>query len=130
MIKKHFKLAICFLALAGAMLSGCSKYEDDPKQDQGQGQSQSSSSSKVAVTDVTLNKPTLTIKVGETYQFVPEVIPNNATNKRVTWTSGNTTLATISSSGLLTALKAGVVNIFCTTVDGNKAAKCEVTIKQ
>lgn len=126
MIKKRFNLAICLLAFAGIMLSGCSKLEKDPTRDQ----DQNSSSSKVAVTGVRLDKPTLTIKVGETYQFVPEIFPDNATNKKVTWKSSNTTKATISNTGLLTALQTGVVDIFCRTVDGDKAAKCEVTIKQ
>ena len=128
MIKKRFNRAIRLIALAiaGLVLSGCSKFEEDSKSNN----SSDSTSSKVAVTDITLNKPTLTIKVGETYQFVPEVIPANATNKKVTWKSSNTTLATISNAGLLSALKPGVVNIFCTTVDGNKSAKCEVTVKQ
>lgn len=82
----------------------------------------------VSVTGVTLDKTTLKLNVKETYQLVPTVKPSNATNKEVTWKSSNSTVATVSDDGTVTAVKAGTARIICTTKDGNKTAQCNVTV--
>ncbi|NHW38224.1 family 20 glycosylhydrolase, partial [Paenibacillus aceris] len=63
------------------------------------------------VTGIQLDKPVLTLKEGETAELVATVQPNNATNKLVTWSSSDETVATVADSGngkaIVTAHKAG-----------------------
>jgi fructan beta-fructosidase len=79
---------------------------------------------------VTLNKATTSINVGSTEALVATVLPSNATNKNVTWSSSNTAVATVNSSGVVTATGAGTATITATTVDGGKTASCTVTSVQ
>jgi len=82
----------------------------------------------VPVTGVTLNHSALTLTAGNTTVLTAEVTPDNATNKNVTWSSGNTNVATV-SDGVVTAHAPGTVVITVTTVDGNKTATCVVTVQ-
>lgn len=83
------------------------------------------------VTKVKLNKTSLTMKKGKTYQLKATVTPNNATNKKVTWTSTNKTVATVNSKGKVKAVKKGTCKIKCTAKDGSKkSATCKVTVKK
>ena len=82
--------------------------------------------SVIAVTSVTLNKSSLSLTKGQSETLVATVKPDNATDKAVTWSSGDATTASVSQSGLVTALKSGKVTI--TAKAGEKSATCEVTI--
>lgn len=82
----------------------------------------------VAVTGVTVSPTTKSLVVGATQQLTPTVAPTNATNKAVTYTSSDATVATVNASGLVTAVKAGTTNITVNTTDGNKTAVCAVTV--
>jgi transglutaminase/protease-like cytokinesis protein 3 len=82
----------------------------------------------VPVTGVTLNPTSTSIAVNGTGQLTVTVLPNEATNKSVTWSTSNPAIATVSSSGLVTGISAGTATITVTTVDGNKTATCEVTV--
>lgn len=73
----------------------------------------------VAVTGVDVTPATDTININTTLQLNATVAPSNASNKAVTWTSAAPTIATVSSTGLVTALAAGRVVITATTVDGS-----------
>ena len=84
-------------------------------------------SSTISVTGVSLNKNSTTLVVGGTETLTATVSPSNATNKNVTWTSSNTSVATV-SNGTITAKKAGNATITAKTVDGNKTATCSVTV--
>lgn len=86
------------------------------------------SGSAVAVTGVTLNKNSTSLYVGDTESLVATVLPTNASNKNVTWTSNRTSVATVSSSGLVSAVGAGSATITVKTADGNKTASCTVTV--
>lgn len=79
-------------------------------------------------TSVTISPSTVTIGAGETEQLTETVLPDNASDKSVTWSSNNTSVATVSSTGLITAITAGNATITVTTVDGNKTATCTVTV--
>ncbi len=80
----------------------------------------------VPVTSVTLNKSSLSLVKGQNEKLVATVNPDNATDKTVTWSSSDATTATVTQSGLVTALKSGKVTI--TAKAGEKSATCEVTV--
>lgn len=82
----------------------------------------------VSVTQVSLNKNSSALQVGETEQLIATVIPSNADDVRLNWVSSNTSIATVSSTGLVTAVSAGNVVIDVISVDGNKKATCNFTI--
>jgi uncharacterized protein YjdB len=82
----------------------------------------------VAVTGVTLNQSSASLLAGDTLQLTAIVAPAGATNDDVTWSSSNTSRATVDSSGLVTAVSAGSATITATTVDGNYTATCALTI--
>lgn len=84
--------------------------------------------SAVAVTGVTVSPTSATLNVSATQQLTATVIPSNATNKTVTWSSTNSGVATVSSSGLVTAVGAGTATITATTQDGNKIATSSITV--
>ncbi len=92
------------------------------------GSSSSSSSSSTSVTGVSLNNTTDNINVGSTDQLIATIAPTNATNMNVIWSSNNTSIATVNSTGLVTAVAPGTAQITVTTEDGNKTATCIVTV--
>lgn len=83
----------------------------------------------VAVTGVKLNKSSLTLSPNESSTLTATIAPSNASNKGVTWTSSNTSVATVSSTGMVTAKKDGTTVITVTSKDGSFTAKCNVTVK-
>jgi C1A family cysteine protease len=83
----------------------------------------------VSVKSVKLNKTTLTLIRGKTYKLTAAISPSNSNNKKVTWKSGSKAVATVSSTGTVKGIKKGTVYIYVYTVDGNKSAKCKVTVK-
>lgn len=84
----------------------------------------------VPVTSVSLNNTVLSIKQGKTATLTASVYPSNATNKYVSWSSSNTNVATISNSGVITAVNQGSSTITVTTNDGHKTATCVVTVTE
>ena len=83
----------------------------------------------VGVTEVTLDKTELTLTEGETETLTATVRPDNADNKKVTWSSDRTEVATVGGDGRVTAVKAGEAVVTVTTEDGGKTATCKVTVK-
>ena len=82
----------------------------------------------ISVESVALDKVKLELSVGETSTLVATVLPNNATYKSVEWSSSNTSVATVSSTGVVTGVAIGSAVITVTTVDGGKTATCSVTV--
>lgn len=80
------------------------------------------------VTGVELNKSSLTLQVGESEGLLAAVLPDDATNKQVVWTSSNSSVASVSQNGAVTALKVGTAVITVTTADGGFTATCAVTV--
>lgn len=80
------------------------------------------------VTGITLDKASVELTEGDELQLVATVTPSNATNKNVTWSSSDETVAKV-VGGKVTALKTGVAKITVTTSDGGKTASCDVTVK-
>ena len=81
----------------------------------------------VPVTDVSLDKDTLSLYTGDTASLTATVEPDNATNQNVTWSSDNADVATV-DNGTVTAVGAGEATITVTTEDGSKTATCTVTV--
>lgn len=84
----------------------------------------------VKVSSVSLNKNDLALtSKGQSYQLSASVAPSNASNKSVKWTSGNPKVATVSSSGKVTAVANGNTTITATAADGSgKKDICAVTV--
>ncbi|MDR2149016.1 MAG: Ig-like domain-containing protein [Tannerella sp.] len=83
----------------------------------------------VAVTGVSLNKYAVSMKIGDSEQLTATVTPDNATDKKVKWSSSNSSIATVSSTGLIAAKKAGTVIVAVITDDGDFMAQCWVSIQ-
>lgn len=83
---------------------------------------------EVSVTGVSLNKNAAEIEVGGTTTLTATVMPNNATNKNVSWSSSNTSVATVDNTGLVTGVATGNATITVTTEDGGLTATCAVTV--
>lgn len=79
------------------------------------------------VTEVTLNKTSYEMTEGDEFTLTATVNPENATNKNVSWSSSNTSVATV-DNGKVTALTTGTATITVKTEDGNKTATCEITV--
>lgn len=81
---------------------------------------------QVAVTGITLKESYVTnVCVGQTYQLEPAVLPENATDKRVTYAVDDESIATVDENGLLTALKEDIAIVTVTSVDNSEAvARC------
>ena len=69
------------------------------------------------------------VNVGGTIKLTAKVTPDNATNKSVTWSSSNPSIARVDQNGNVTGLKAGKVTITATTADGGHKTTYEVTVK-
>ena len=85
----------------------------------------------VPVGGVSLDKTEYTFhSIGNTLTLQATVLPVDATDKSVSWTSDNEDVATIDANGRITAKGNGVVNITVTTKDQGKKATCVVTVAQ
>ena len=107
---------ILFLSLAAMMALAVSCEKDKTLPDD-----------PISVTGVSLDQPSLAIKVGESATLVATVTPEDATNKNVIWASSSDEIATV-DNGVVTGKKAGTATITATTVDGDKSAACPVTV--
>lgn len=83
----------------------------------------------IAVTGVSLPN-TSSVEVGNTVQLTATISPSNATNQNVSWSSNNTSIATVNNDGIVTGVAAGTAIITVTTDDGNHTATCTVTVAQ
>lgn len=72
----------------------------------------------IAVTGVNLTPASATINVNQTTTLSNNVTPSNAGNKGVSWSSSNTSVATVSSTGVVTGVAEGTAIITATTLDG------------
>ena len=80
----------------------------------------------VPVSSITLNQGPLKLKQNETAQLVATVGPEDANDKTVTWSSSDTSIATVDSTGLVKALKEGTAVISAKA--GDKTATCSLTV--
>lgn len=83
----------------------------------------------VNVTGISLDQTEISVEEGATAQLKATVAPPNATNKKVTWKSGNPETFTIDANGKINGVKAGQATAVATTDDGKNAAEARVTVK-
>jgi hypothetical protein len=84
---------------------------------------------KVVVTDIQLDKRSVLVDAGVSFNIIATITPGNATNKTVKWTTSDSGVAKVSSSGKVTAVASGVCQITATTADGGYTAVCMITVK-
>lgn len=82
----------------------------------------------VPVTGLSINETSMRIGAGSVTTLHATVTPLNATNKAVTWSTSNSSVATVSDSGIVVAKAKGTAIITAKTVDGGKTATCVVTV--
>ena len=83
----------------------------------------------ISVSSVSLNKTSLVIEVGGTEMLTATVLPSNAKNKEVSWSSSNENLVRV-DNGMVTAIAGGVTLVTVKTDDGGKTATCEVIVTE
>lgn len=82
-------------------------------------------------TEISLNKTTDSLIVGQTDTLTATVTPDSAANQSITWTSSDPNVATVDLAGKVTAIKSGTATITATTTDGsNLSASCVVTVAE
>lgn len=87
--------------------------------------------SNTPVSAITLNATTTTLTVGETFQLTATVAPADASDPSLTWTSSNVAVATVSATGLVTAVSAGSATITAKANDGSGvSASCTITVQE
>lgn len=83
---------------------------------------------EIALTSISLPS-TKEVELGKTLTLTPTFNPSNTTDKTVTWTSSDESVATVNSNGVVTPKKVGSTIITVTSNVGKKTAKCTVTVK-
>lgn len=89
--------------------------------------SQDSGQENIPVTGISLNPISLNLEVGKTATLTPEIAPENATDKTVTWSSSNPDVASV-ANGVVTAKAGGSATI--TALAGTETATCQVTVEE
>ncbi len=80
------------------------------------------------VTSVRLDRDKLELVEGRVAKLTATVLPENATNKNVTWSSSNESIATVDQNGFVTAIVPGNTEISVTTEDGLHTVACKLTV--
>jgi hypothetical protein len=115
----HLLAPIVALALALGFISCGAGGNDGPK--------------SISVASISLDKASMPLDVGESGNLVATILPADATNKNVSYSSSNPNVASVSGTGLtaiVTAASAGPATITVTTADGSKTATCDVTVTE
>lgn len=89
----------------------------------------SSGPTTIPVTAVSLDKTAIALAINGTDSLTATVKPATATNKALSWSSSADAIATVDSSGTVTAVSEGQATITVTSQDGHKSATCTVTVK-
>lgn len=84
----------------------------------------------ITVSEIKISTSKIEIEEGSTFKLNAIVLPNEAKNKEVDWTSSDESIATVTEEGLVTGKGAGKATITVKSVQGGKTATCEVTVTQ
>ena len=80
---------------------------------------------------ISLNQSSITIPIGSTQTLTATVLPANTSDKTVTWSSSDESIANVDANGKVTAVSQGIATITATTNDGsNLSASCSVNVTQ
>ena len=82
----------------------------------------------IGVTGISLNKTSVSLLVGESETLIATVTPEDATDKTLTWSTDDSSIATVSSEGQVTAVSVGNTTITVTASDGTTKASCAVSV--
>lgn len=82
------------------------------------------------VSSITLSQTEMSVKKGTVFWLNATVSPDTADNKKVTWSSSDTSLATVDADGKVTTLAVGTVTISCVSEDNGTVAYCVVEITE
>lgn len=85
---------------------------------------------EVLPSTITLDKTDATVKVGETLRLKADVLPDDADDKGVVWYSYDNNIASVSSDGVVTGVKAGTTKVFAATHANNIKVGCDITVLQ
>ncbi len=113
-MKNRLLLVTALLAMMSAICTGCEKKPVTTGND-------------IAVTGVVLNETSRVLAVGATLTLEATVLPQDATNKEVSWESSDTAIATV-ADGVVTAIAEGTTKI-TVTADGGNQAECSVIVR-
>ena len=110
------------IAIFALSLSACNKNQNNNNNNSG-----NQTQNAWTVAGVSLNYEKLTMYAGKSATLTAVITPETATNKEVSWSSSNASVATV-KNGTITAIKAGTSNITVTTKEGGYTATCELTV--
>ncbi len=83
----------------------------------------------VDVDSISLDKVNEEVTIGDSFQIEATVLPEDATDKSVTWDSSDDSIITVSDEGFVTTVGVGEATVTATSSDGSKAAICNVVVK-
>ncbi len=120
------------LLLTSFLLTGCTftlnSHSNNSDTVDASSSDETSTDEKIDVTSVSLNKTSLFLAVGNSETLIATVSPSNATNKNVTFSSSDESVASVDDSGKVTALAVGSATITVKSSDGDFTASCSVTV--
>ena len=125
-MKKLKSLCVSLLALSALGLVSCNESTSNTPATSSQPTTSVVAGDKVK--GISLDEEIIQMDAGYTKQLNAQVTPASATNKKVTWSSSDTKVATVDQTGLVTAVNAGDCVIKATTEDGGYEAECEVSV--
>ena len=84
---------------------------------------------RVPVEGVKVNKKEISLKEGESFTMGAVLTPDDATLTEVYWFSSDESIAEVNEDGVITALRSGLAEVWCITLDGNYKSSCKVNIE-
>lgn len=85
---------------------------------------------EILVTSISFAGSTLELTVGDKIPLDPLIVPDNATNKKINWSSSKDAVATVTPEGIVEAVSAGEAVITATSEDSGVNAKCEIVVNE
>ncbi len=110
---KRFLSVLVLVAIAVSSVLSCQKGPEE-----------------IRVSSISLSKSTLELTVGDQVSLDATISPDNATNKKISWSSSKESVATVTPEGIVEAVSAGTAFITATSEDSGVSAKCEITVKE
>ena len=110
---KRFLSVVVLVAITVSSLLSCQKGPEE-----------------IRVSSISLSKSALELTVGDQASLDATISPDNATNKKISWSSSKESVATVTPDGIVEAVSAGTSFITARSEDSGVSAKCEITVKE